>query len=196
MDLDERRIWLARHGETEWAKALRHTSHTDLPLTAHGEAEAVALGDVLRGHTFVLVLVSPMRRATDTARLAGLGEVARIDPDLQEWDYGEFEGLLTSEIRETYPGWTIWRGPWPGGETADEVTERADRILERCTAPEVTGDTLLIAHGHLLRVLAARWLGLPAASGEVFGLGTATVSILGWDRDTRVIELWNAPCAP
>jgi len=196
MDLDERRIWLARHGETEWAKALRHTSHTDLPLTAHGEAEAVALGDVLRGHTFVLVLASPMRRATDTARLAGLGEVARIDPDLQEWDYGEFEGLLTSEIRETYPGWTIWRGPWPGGETADEVTERADRILERCTAPEVTGDTLLIAHGHLLRVLAARWLGLPAASGEVFGLGTATVSILGWDRDTRVIELWNAPCAP
>jgi len=193
---DERRIWLVRHGETEWARLLRHTSHTDVALTTRGEEEAVRLGEVLRGQTFGLTLVSPMRRATETARLAGLEAAARIEPDLHEWDYGDLEGRLTSEIRETYPDWTIWRGPWPGGETATQVAARADRVLERCTGPDVTGDVLLIAHGHVIRVIAARWLRLPAASGSMFGLDTATVSILGWDRDARVIELWNAPCAP
>ena len=192
--LDERRIWLARHGETEWARLLRHTSHTDVALTATGEREAVALGDRLRDQPFGLVLVSPMSRATETARLAGLGDVALVDDDLREWDYGALEGLVTERIRERYPGWTIWRGPWPGGETADDVTRRADRVIARCTAPGVAGDSLLIAHGHLLRVLAARWLGLPAASGAMFGLGTATVSVLGWDRDARIIETWNESC--
>ena len=191
---DERRIWLARHGETEWARLLRHTSHTDVPLTATGEREAVALGDRLRDQPFGLVLISPMSRATETARLAGLDDVALVDDDLREWDYGALEGLVTERIRDRYPGWTIWRGPWPGGETADDVTRRADRVIARCTAPDVAGDSLLIAHGHFLRVLAARWLGLPAASGAMFGLGTATVSILGWDREARIIETWNESC--
>jgi broad specificity phosphatase PhoE len=192
---EDRRIWLVRHGETEWARLLRHTSHTDVPLTSGGEREAVDLGRRLRGHAFALVLVSPMARATETAHLAGFGAVAKVDEDLREWDYGALEGLLTTEIRATYPDWTIWQGPWPDGETADDVAGRADRVIARCTAPDVAGDALLIAHGHLLRVLAARWLGLPAASGAMFGLGTATVSILGWDRERRVIETWNETCA-
>lgn len=192
--IDARRIWLARHGETEWARLLRHTSHTDVPLTPAGEREAVALGRRLRDLPFGLVLVSPMSRATETARLADLGDVALVDDDLREWDYGALEGLVTERIRDRYPGWTIWRGPWPGGETADDVTRRADRVIARCTAPDVAGDSLLIAHGHLLRVLAARWLGLPASSGAMFGLGTATVSILGRDRETRIIETWNEAC--
>jgi broad specificity phosphatase PhoE len=191
---DERVLWLVRHGETEWARLLRHTSHTDLPLTSVGEREAVELGGRLRDHPFALVLTSPMARATETARLAGFGGVVRVDDDLREWDYGELEGLTTTEIRARYPDWSIWQGPWPGGETADQVAARADRVIARCLAPDVGGDTLLIAHGHLLRVLAARWLRLPAASGAMFALGTATISELGWDRDSRVIERWNEAC--
>jgi probable phosphoglycerate mutase len=140
------------------------------------------------------VLTSPLARAADTARLAGFGDVAIEDPDLMEWDYGALEGRLTVDIRSEYPDWSIWQGPWPDGETADEVAARADRVIERCLAREVAGDVLLISHGHLLRVLAARWLGLPPASGGMFALGTATVSILGWDREARVIETWNEAC--
>jgi probable phosphoglycerate mutase len=190
----ERQVWLVRHGETEWARLLRHTSRTDVPLTDLGRRQAVALGRRLAGHRFELVLTSPRARATETARLAGFGAAAVIEPDLQEWDYGDLEGRVTEDIQTDYPGWSIWAGPWPGGETADEVAQRADRVLARCVDPEVQGDVLLFSHGHLLRVLAAHWLRLPAASGGLFALATATVSILGWDRDQPVIETWNEAC--
>ena len=188
---EPRRLWLIRHGETEWARALRHTSHTDVPLTEVGEAQARTLRDRLGGHAFALVLTSPSSRAAETARLAGFGEVAVVDPDLREWDYGSLEGLRTADIRQAYPGWTIWHGPWPGGEHARQVATRVDRVIARALAAPGDADVLLFAHGHLLRVLGARWLGLPASSGSLFALGTASRSILGWDKDTPVIELWN-----
>ena len=182
-------VWLVRHGETEWARLGRHTGRTDVPLTETGRAQAIALGARLAGHPFDLVLTSPLSRAADTAALAGFGDRAIVDPDLREWDYGAFEGRLTTEIRAAYPGWTIWRGPWPDGETIDQVAARADRVVARVRAAQ--GDALVVAHGHLLRVLAARWLGLRPASGSLFALGTATVSILGWEREYPVIETWN-----
>ena len=129
-----------------------------------------------------------------TARLAGFGAVAVADPDLGEWDYGALEGRTTVDIVRDYPGWTIWSGPWPGGETVEQVSARADRVLERCTAADVAGDALLFGHGHMLRVLAARWLRLPGASGGMFDLSTGTVSVLGTDRKLRVIETWNEAC--
>jgi probable phosphoglycerate mutase len=187
-----REIWLVRHGETEWARLGRHTSRTDVPLTATGEAQARELGGQLDDHTFALVLTSPLSRASATAALAGYGEAAVSDPDLREWDYGLLEGRLTTDIRSEFPDWTIWSGPWPGGETIDQVATRADRVIARVRA--VDGDVLLFGHGHLLRVLAARWLGLPATSGGLFALGTATISVLGWDRDAPVIETWNESC--
>ncbi len=190
----ERQVWLVRHGETEWARLGRHTGRTDVPLTDLGREQARALGRRLAGHRFALVLTSPLARATDTARLAGFGDAAEVDADLREWDYGDLEGRLTSEIRQDFPGWSIWAGPWPGGETADEVARRADRVLARCRDPQVSGDVLLFSHGHLLRMLAARWLALAPASGGLFALATATVSILGWDRDQPVIETWNEAC--
>jgi len=182
-------VWLVRHGETEWARLGRHTGRTDVPLTETGRAQAIALGVRLAGHPFDLVLTSPLSRAADTAALAGFGDRAIVDPDLREWDYGAFEGRLTTEIRAEYPGWTIWRGPWPDGETIDQVAARADRVVARVRATQ--GDALVVSHGHLLRVLAARWLGLRPASGSLFALGTATVSILGWEREYPVIETWN-----
>jgi broad specificity phosphatase PhoE len=187
----ERQVWLVRHGETEWARLGRHTGRTDIPLTDVGREQARALGGRLADRPFSLVLTSPLSRAAETAELAGFGERALRDDDLQEWDYGALEGRTTPEIQGDHPDWSIWRGPWPQGETVDEVGARVDRVLARCLAPEVTGDALLFAHGHLLRVLAARWLGLPAASGGLFALSTATVSILGWDRGRPVIETWN-----
>ncbi len=185
-------LWLARHGETEWARLGRHTSRTDVPLTATGRAQALALGRRLAGHAFALVLTSPLARATETASLAGFGDRAVADPDLREWDYGSLEGRLTDDIRAAYPGWTIWHGPWPDGETGEQVAARADRVIARALAAD--GDVLVFGHGHQLRVLAARWLGLPAASGAMFALGTATVSMLGWEREVAVIETWNEPC--
>jgi probable phosphoglycerate mutase len=187
----ERQVWLARHGETEWSRDGRHTGLTDIPLTDLGRSQASALGQRLAGHPFSLVLTSPRSRATETARLAGFADVAVQDPDLSEWDYGDLEGRRTSEIAADYPGWTIWSGPWPGGETIVQVSARADRILARCQEADVTGDTLLFGHGHMLRVLAARWLGLPGQSGSLFGLSTATLSVLGWERERRIIESWN-----
>ena len=192
MRVVERQIWLVRHGETEWSRDGRHTGVTDIPLTDLGRSQAKALGARLAGHHFALVLTSPRSRAVDTARLAGFGESAIVDPDLAEWDYGSLEGRTTEQILADDPGWTIWTGPWPGGETADQVSARADRVLSRCEDPGVTGDALLFGHGHMLRVLAARWLGLPGSSGSLFGLSTATVSVLGWERDHRVIETWNS----
>ena len=187
----ERQIWLVRHGETEWARNGRHTGRTDIPLTETGRTQAEALGRRLAGRPFALVLTSPLSRAAETARLAGFGDHARPDADLREWDYGAFEGLTTPEIRAKYPDWTIWTGPWIDGETADDVGARADRIIERCLDPAVEGDALLFAHGHFLRVLASRWIGLPTAGGGKFALSTATLGLLGWDRTNRVIELWN-----
>ena len=187
----ERQIWLARHGETEWSRDGRHTGLTEIPLTDLGRRQAEGLGTRLAAHRFALVLTSPRSRATATAGLAGFADVAVVDPDLAEWDYGALEGRRTAEIVEEFPGWTIWTGPWPGGETIDQVGARADRVLARCLAPEVAGDTLLFGHGHMLRVLAARWLGLPGASGSLFGLSTATVSVLGWERERRITESWN-----
>lgn len=186
-------LWLVRHGETEWARLGRHTGRTDVPLTDTGRSQAVGLGRRLAGHAFVLVLTSPLSRAADTAALAGFGAVATPDPDLQEWDYGALEGRLTADIRADFPAWTIWTGPWPGGETIDQVAARADRVLARVLAAR--GDVLVFAHGHLLRVLAARWLGLPPTAGAMLGLGTATISVLGWERDDPVVEHWNEDCA-
>jgi broad specificity phosphatase PhoE len=190
----ERRVWLVRHGETEWARLGRHTGRTDIPLTDLGREQAVALGRRFAGDRFALVLSSPLARAAETARLAGFGDVATIDADLSEWDYGDLEGRLTADIRQEFADWSIWTGPWPGGETADEVAQRVDRVLARCLDPHLSGDVLLFSHGHLLRMLAARWLGLPPASGGLFALATATVSVLGWDRDQPVIEIWNEAC--
>ena len=184
-------VWLVRHGETEWARLGRHTGRTDVPLTKTGRAQARALGGRLAGHRFALVLTSPLSRAAETAALAGFPD-AIADPDLQEWDYGALEGRTTVEIRGDLPDWTIWRGPWPAGETVDQVGARADRAIARARAAD--GDVLVFAHGHLLRVLAARWLGLPATSGGLFELGTATLSIVGWERDAPSIELWNEAC--
>lgn len=183
--------WLVRHGETDWARLGRHTGKTDIPLTANGRDQALAVGARLAGHAFALVLTSPLSRAADTARIAGFGE-AMTDDDLREWDYGALEGRMTVDIRQDYPGWTIWSGPWPDGETIGQVAARADRVVARLRAAD--GDSLVFAHGHVLRVLAARWLGLPPASGGLFALGTATVSVLGWEREAPVIESWNEAC--
>lgn len=188
----EPRIWLARHGETDWSRDGRHTGVTEVPLTDLGRIQAEALGSRLAAQRFALVLTSPRSRAAETARLAGFGN-AVIDPDLTEWDYGALEGRRTADLEEEFPGWSIWTGPWPRGESVDEVSARANRILARCLAPDVDGDALLFGHGHMLRVLAARWLGLAAASGAFFKLSTATVSVLGWEHAHRVIETWNEP---
>jgi probable phosphoglycerate mutase len=182
-------LWLARHGETEWARLGRHTGRTDVPLTENGRDQARMLGRRLAGQPFAMVLTSPLSRATETAALAGFGETASVEPDLREWDYGALEGRMTADIRVDYPGWSIWTGPWPGGETIDEVAARADRVIARVRA--VDGDVLVFAHGHLLRILAARWLGLPPAAGRFFALGTATLSTLGWERENAVIQTWN-----
>ena len=197
-DEDDRpRLWLVRHGLTEWALLGRHTGRTDIPLTEVGRAQAVALGERLRAHEadgrppFALVLTSPRIRASETARLAGFPD-ATVEPDLAEWDYGALEGLLTPTIRETYPDWSIWTGPWPDGETAHEVGQRADRVLAQAHAAE--GDVLVFSHGHFLRVLAARWIRLEAPFGRLFSLSTGTLSILGWDRENPVVETWNEAC--
>ena len=187
-------VWLVRHGETEWARLGRHTGRTDIRLTDTGREQARALGRRLAGHRFGLVLTSPLSRAAETARIAGFGETADTVDDLMEWDYGALESRTTADIRSGMSDWTIWRGPWPDGETADEVGARADRVIARIRDSHAGGDVLVFAHGHLLRVLAARWIGLAPASGGLFELATATLSILGWDRESPSIELWNEAC--
>jgi probable phosphoglycerate mutase len=183
--------WLVRHGETEWSKSGQHTGLTDVPLTDAGRAQARRLRRGLGRRKFAFVLSSPMSRALETARLAGFGDRIQVDPELHEWNYGRYEGLTTTEIQKTVPGWTVWTHPIPGGETADEVAARVDRVIARVrTAP---GDVALFAHGHVLRVLTARWLGLPPTDGRLLALGTATVSVLGWERETAVVERWNEP---
>ncbi|HET7827093.1 MAG TPA: histidine phosphatase family protein [Anaeromyxobacter sp.] len=190
MAADGPRVWIVRHGETEWSRSGQHTGRTDLPLTPEGERQAEALGRVLAGRRFALVLTSPRRRARDTCRIAGFAAEAQEDPDLAEWDYGEYEGMTRREIEQRDPGWTIWTHRVPGGETGDQVAARADRIVAKAAA---AGDALLFSHGHLLRVLAARWLGLPLEEGRRFALDPATLGILGAEREARVVRIWNAP---
>jgi broad specificity phosphatase PhoE len=181
-------LWLVRHGATEWSSTGRHTSVTDLPLLPDGEETAVAMGARLSYIDFRLVLTSPRRRARHTAELAGFAD-AEVTDDLAEWAYGDYEGLTTPQIRETVPGWTVWSHPSPGGETGAEVAARCDRVVAR--AREAPGRTLVFAHGHSLRVLAARWLGLAPADGRLLRLDTATLSALGFERETPVVLRWN-----
>lgn len=185
------RLWLVRHGETQWATQGRHTGRTDVPLTGDGADQARALGGRLAGHPFARVLSSPRSRALETARLAGFGRQVEVDDDLAEWDYGADEGRTTAAIQEDRPGWSIWRDGPRGGETIDQVAARADRVIARVRTTD--GNALAFAHGHLLRILAARWLGLPPQDGRLFLLEPATISVLGWERDTAVIERWNQP---
>ncbi len=182
-------VWLVRHGETEWSRDHRHTSTTDLPLTDHGVEVAHELAGRLTGVEFDLVLTSPRLRARRTAELSGFGD-ATVDDDLVEWDYGDYEGITTAEIRETVPGWTVWTHPTPGGETPEQVTARLDRVVARVR--EVSGRTLLFGHGHALRAFTARWIRQPVGEGRYFRLDTATVSVLGYERDTPVLLRWNS----
>jgi broad specificity phosphatase PhoE len=183
------RILLVRHGDTEWSRAHRHTGRTDLPLLRDGEDQARALREPLSAYRFSLVLVSPLQRAQRTAALAGLDSTTD-EPDLLEWDYGDVEGRTSVEIQRDIPGWTVWRDGAPGGESPAQVAARADRVLER--ASEADGDVCLVAHGHLLRVVTARWLGLEASGGALFRLETATISMLAREHGRPVIQRWNA----
>jgi probable phosphoglycerate mutase len=182
-------VILVRHGETEWSRSGRHTGRTDIELCDEGRRQAAALRELLDQWSFGLVLTSPLGRARETARLSGLGDIAQIDDDLAEWDYGDLEGRTTDEIRQEMPGWTIWSGPVPGGESIDEVCTRADRVIERLLT--TSGDVALFGHGHHLRILGARWIELAPVEGRGFELSTATVSTLGWERGTPVISSWN-----
>lgn len=182
-------VWLVRHGETEWSRDRRHTSFTDLPLTANGVATAEQLRPRFAGETFDAVLTSPMQRARRTAELAGFG-AAEVVEDLVEWNYGAYEGITNEEIRESVPGWTVWTHPVPAGETQEELGARLDRVVDRLRSEP--GRSLLFAHGHTLRALTARWLGLTVSEGRLFRLDTATVSVLGYERETPVILRWNA----
>ncbi len=182
-------LWLVRHGETEWSASGQHTGRTDLPLTLEGKLHARQIAGFLNGRGFALVLTSPLQRAHETCRLAGYGESAIIDANLREWDYGEYEGRTTPEIQIERPGWSLWRDGVIGGESLEQLANRAQRVIDRALSS--SGDVLVFAHGHILRVLAACWLGLPPEAGRLFALGTASVSILGYEHDTRVITQWN-----
>jgi probable phosphoglycerate mutase len=181
-------VVLVRHGETGWTISGQHTGRTDVPLTDEGRRQAERLRDRLLRLEPAIVLTSPRQRAQETCRLAGLGEVAVVDDDLVEWDYGEYEGRTTVEIREEVPDWTLWRDGVPEGETAAEVGARADRVIERLRR---AGDAVVFSHGHLLRVLAARWLDLPPDAGRLLVLHPASVSQLGWEREQAVLRSWN-----
>jgi len=185
----KREIWLIRHGETEWSRSGAHTGRTDIPLTSTGRENAAALGRFLAGRRFGLVLCSPMQRARDTCRLAGFADAAQIDPNLREWDYGDFEGRTTPAIREGIPGWSLWEDGVRNGETVAQVAARADAVIARALA--AGADAALFAHGHVLRILTARWLGLEASAGRLFALGTASVGVLGYERETQVVTRWN-----
>lgn len=182
-------LWLVRHGETEWSATGQHTSRTDLPLTEAGRHEAEALKALLAAQHFDLVLSSPRKRAFTTAQLAGFSP--EVDGDLAEWDYGDLEGLTTDEIRAKYPGWDIWHGPWPGGERDDQVVARADRVVARAQTLADGARALVFAHGHILRVVAARWLRLEAQAGRLFILRTATVGVLSWEHGKPALDRWN-----
>ena len=187
--MPSREIYLARHGETEWSLSGQHTGTTDIPLTDNGRRHAEALRPRLEGTEFAAVFSSPLRRALETCRLAGFGDRCIERPELVEWNYGEYEGLTTAEIRKTVPGWTVWTHDTPDGEAPAEVGARCDALIEELL--EVDGDVVLFAHGHILRVLGARWIALPPEQGARLALSTGTLSVLGWERDNRVLQLWN-----
>ena len=198
-------LWLVRHGETEWSAEGKHTSRTDISLTERGREKAAVLGEYLAGTPFAAVLRSPMARARETCEIAGFGEVAVVDEGLREWDYGVYEGRTTREIQEQIPGWSVWRDEIVGGETVEEVGVRADGVIARAVAlgedptsqerrPIHSGAAARVAlfgHAHILRILAARWIGLEARGGSLLTLGTGSVSVLGWERETRVVQRWN-----
>ena len=182
-------VWLVRHAETEWSKSGRHTGRTDVPLTDSGRERARELGARLGGLEFALVLVSPLERARETARLAGFGDACQVREDLLEWDYGDYEGITTAEIREERPDWYLWSDGVPNGETADEVAARCDRVIEEILGAD--GDVAVFAHGHVLRALAARWVEEPVNFGGRLFLSTGSLSLLGFEREVRVVRLWN-----
>ena len=182
-------VILVRHGETEWSRSGQHTGRTDVPLTKTGVRNAELLASRLDERRFAAVFTSPLSRASETCRLAGLGEVAQIREELLEWDYGEYEGITTPEIREGRPGWLLWRDGCPGGEDSQQVGSRADRLIDELRG--LRGDAALFAHGHVLRVIAARWVGLPPEAGGLLALSTGTVSVVGYEREVPVIRLWN-----
>ena len=193
MPRKEQKVYLLRHGETEWSLNGRHTGVTDVPLTENGRTAARRLKPILAKETFALVLTSPLSRARETCELAELGKQANVERDLVEWNYGEYEGLTTDQIRLTRPDWSVFRYGCPGGETPDQIGARADRVLTKVRASE--GDVALFAHGHILRVLAARWINLSAGYGEHFLLDTATLNVLGYYRESPAFKIWNAPLA-
>jgi broad specificity phosphatase PhoE len=185
-------LWLVRHGETEWSAAGKHTSRTDVPLTEYGREMAARVGDYLAQTTFSAVLRSPMLRAKETCEIAGFGDVAMVDAGLCEWDYGVYEGKTSKEIQAEIPGWSVWRNEIVGGETAEQVGARADGVIARAVAAAgPDGRAALFAHAHILRILAARWVGLEARGGRLFALSTASVSVVGFERETRVVQRWN-----
>lgn len=183
------KIVIVRHGETEWSAAGKHTSRTDLSLTADGRRDAARLGQYLAGRKFSLVLSSPLRRARETCELAGFADEAELCDDLREWDYGEYEGLTSAEIRESNPSWSLWRDGCPGGETPAQVGARVDRALARLRAAD--GEAIAFAHGHILRVLSARWLEMEVAAGARLALSAGAVCSLGFEHATHVLALWN-----
>ena len=183
-------LWLIRHGETEWSLSGAHTGRTDLALTAAGEESARAIGRELAGHQFSLVLTSPLKRAVRTCELAGYGDQAQVDPNLYEWDYGSYEGKTTDQVRAERPGWFLFRDGVPGGETIGQVAARAHDVIDRAVKAE--GDVALFAHGHILRILTACWLGLPPEDAKMFVMGTGGISTLGYEHETRAILRWNA----
>ena len=182
-------LWLFRHGETAWSLSGAHTSRTDIPLTERGKERARKIHDYLQGKTFSLVLTSPMQRARETCRIAGYGDVAQIDDDLSEWNYGVYEGRTTKDIQKEIPGWSVWTNPMIDGETIEQVAERANRVIARAAAKG--GQVALFAHGHILRILAACWIQSPPVMGSRLALGTGSISVLGYEHTTRVITMWN-----
>ena len=184
-------VVLVRHGETEWSRTGKHTGRTDIPLTENGRRDAEVLRASLTARRFARVLTSPLSRAAETCRLAGLGGSAENRDELLEWDYGDYEGLTTPEIREQRPDWSLWRDGCPGGEAPEDVGARVDRVIGE--VQELDGDAALFAHGHVLRVLSARWIELGPEWGARLVLATATLSVLGWERETAALRLWNAP---
>jgi probable phosphoglycerate mutase len=182
-------VWLVRHGETAWSLSGQHTGRTDIGMTAEGERQAATLGARLAGRRFSLALCSPLARARETARLAGYGDVVQIADDLREWDYGDYEGRTTADIRRERPGWSVWTGGVPNGEPVEAVGARLSRVIERARA--AGGEVVMFGHAHALRILAACWLGLPAGGGRYFKLDPASISVLGYERETPVIVRWN-----
>jgi broad specificity phosphatase PhoE len=183
-------LYLIRHGATEWSRNGRHTGITDLPLLPEGEDQARATAKLIAGHRFALVLTSPLQRARHTCELVGLADRAEVDHDLRELDYGVYEGVTTAKIRETVPDWTVWTHPCPGGETLEQAAARVDRVIDRAQA--ASGDVAVFAHGHILRILTARWCDLDPVEGRRFVLHTATLSELGWEREEPAVILWNS----